>query len=214
MRLPIIVLFLLSATCIKAQLSIFNLSLTDSTQNIFYIGVDNIIKISGKQYDPVKHHTRIIGGGGTLLKKAKGVYIVKVQNETDHCQVWLSENNKSVFKQNYVVRKVGNIVHNYGGSIDSTATIDQLLATPFLFIGIPNSYFKHDFTITSFSAVFMKKDSDSTTTITASGNLITSEQKEIIKKLSPGDSIVFEKIYCVGPDNRRRLRTPIIIKIK
>ena len=214
MRLSIILLFLLSAMCINAQLSISNLSLTDTSQNIFYIGAVNIIKISGKQYDPVKHHTVIMGGGGTLLKKGKGVYIVRVRDETDDCKIWITENNKPVSKHNFRVRKIGNVVHNYGGSIDSTATIDELLSTPFLYIGIPGSYYKHNFTITSFSAVFMTKDSDSITNTTATGNLLTTEQKELIKKLSSGDLIVFERIYCVGPDNRRRLRTPIVINIK
>ena len=213
MRLPIIVLFLLSATCIKAQLSIFNLSLTDSTQNIFYIGVDNIIKISGKQYDPVKHHTRIIGGGGTLLKKAKGVYIVKVQNETDHCQVWLSENNKSVFKQNYVVRRIGEGIVRYGGLKDSNASVNQLLANPFIFVDIPGSYYKPNINITSFAATFIGSDFDSLVTV-STGARLTTEQIETVKKLRSGNRIYFNNIYALGPDSRRRKLSPFTITIK
>ena len=213
MRLSIIVLFLLSAMCIKAQLSISNLSLTDTSQHIFYIGVDNIIKISGKQYNPVKHQTAIIGGGGTLLKKGKGVYIVKVQNETDHCQIWISENKKSVFRQNYIVRKVGDIVVSYGGLKDSTATVSQLLANPFLYIDIPGSFYKHNYSITSFSAIFINRDADSVRA-SAVGNLLTTEQKELIKKLLPGNKILFDQIYAISPDGRRRKLQPFIITVK
>lgn len=98
-------IILLSPVFLNAQISIINRSLTDTTQNIFYLGVDNIITISGKQYDPVKQHTVIMGGGGTLHKMEKGVYAVRVQEETDNCQVWITENNKPVFKQIIIAEK-------------------------------------------------------------------------------------------------------------
>lgn len=212
LRITLILFLSLSTFFAFSQVNIINHSLTDTSQNIFYVGVDNLIKISGKQYDYRKQSVSIKGGGAELIPRGIGIFIVKVQTETDVCRMWINENGKSIFKKDFICRKVGDIVHNYGGSIDSVATIDQLLANPFLYIGIPGSYYKQTFSITSFSAIFMNKDSDSTTS--ATGNLITAKQKELIKKLLPGDLIVFERIYCIGPDSRRRLLTPIIIYIK
>ena len=58
--------------------------------------------------------------------------------------------------------------------------------------------------------------SDKTDSLSVPGdrNMLSSKQKEMIKKLQPGDAIVFEDIYCLGPDKRRRKLTPFIIEIK
>ena len=207
------VLFVLSAMCIKAQVSISNLSLTDTSQNIFYIGVENVIKISGKQYDPAIHKLAIMGGGGTLLKKEKGVYIVRVQDETHDCNISIRVNNKGVSKHHFRVRKIGDIVARYGGLKDSTATVNYLLANPFIYVDIPGSYYKHNINITSFSATFIGGDFDSLVTV-STGTRLTTQQIEIIKKLKSGNKIYFNNIYAVGPDSRRRKLSPFTIIIK
>ena len=207
-----IALFLLFTFCIKAQLSISNLSLTDTSQNIFYIGVDNRIRISGERYSPLNQSLSITGGGATIAG-LMGNYIIRVQNETDNCQIWIKENAKTVFKQSFFVRKVGDVVVRYGGLKDSTATVNQLLANPFLYIDIPGSYYKHNYLITSFSAIFIFRDLDSMQTL-ASGNLLTTEQIELIKKLIAGNKILFDQIYAVSPDGQRRKLKPFTLTIQ
>lgn len=198
---------------LNAQITISNLSLTDTTQNIFYIGIDNTIKISGKQYDPANQKHVIMGGGGTLQKKEKGVYIVRVQEETDDCKIWITLNNRPVSKHHFRVRKIGDYVVRYSGLKDSIATINQLLINPFIYVDIPGSYYKHNINITSFSATFIIHSVDSLETLSTS-NRLTAEQIETIKKLIPGNKIYFNNIYAVSPDGRRRRLTSFTITIK
>ena len=212
MRSSIITILLLSSLLIKAQITITNHSLTDTSQNIFYIGVDNLIKISGKQYKPLEQ-SLVIKGGGASMGGVGGTYIVKVQKETDDCSMWVNGNGKTIFKKDFRVRVVGDIVVRYGGLKDSIATINQLLTNPFLFIEIPESYYKHNFQITSFTATFISQELDSLKTYLV-GNMLSTEQKELIKKLRTGDKIFFDQIYALGPDSRRRKLKSFTITIR
>jgi hypothetical protein len=63
-----------------SQVNIINHSLTDTSQNIFYVGVDNLIKISGKQYDYLKQSVSIKGGGAELIPRGKGTIHCKSAN--------------------------------------------------------------------------------------------------------------------------------------
>ena len=214
MRRTTFILFLsLSSFFAFSQVNISNYSLTDSSQNIFYVGVDNLIKISGNQYDYLKQSVSIKGGGAKLIPGGIGTFIVKVQTETDDCRIWINENGKVIFKKDFIVRTVRDIVVRYGGLKDSIATINQLLANPFLFIDIPESYYKHNFQVTSFTATFINQGLDSLKTYSV-GNLLTTEQKELIKKLKTGDKIFFDQLYALGPDSRKRKLKSFTITIK
>src|SRR5262245_33603372 len=123
-----IIFFLFSASpSLRSQIVISNLSLTDTTQNFFYIGVENKIHVTGKDYDPVKGKFTVAGGGCYFKYLGKGNYVYICEMETDDCTVRYSENGKLVFKQNFKCRKVGDITARYGGLKDSIATVNQLL---------------------------------------------------------------------------------------
>ena len=132
-RSAIIIFLLIISSSLRSQIIISNVSLTDTTQNIFYIGVENVLKISGKEYRPLSQSVAIKGGDVELIPRGIGTYILKVQKETDSCQMWIGTNKKIIFKKNFICRKVGDIVVRYGGLNDPIATVNQLLANPFLF---------------------------------------------------------------------------------
>ncbi|HEY5774078.1 MAG TPA: GldM family protein, partial [Chitinophagaceae bacterium] len=96
---------------------------------------------------------------------------------------------------------------------DSAASINEILINPFLHLFRENCFYKKEFTITSFRAMFIGYDSDSLNTY-AMGNLLTQEQIDLIKKLRRSDIIYFNEIYAFGPDSRRRKLTPFIIIIE
>ena len=212
MKTCMILLSLLFSFSLRSQIVITNLSLTDTTQNIFYIGVDNVVKISGKEYKPLNQSVVITGGGATMTG-LMGDHIIKVQKETDECSMWIYENRKRIFEKKFICRTIGDVIVRYGGLNDSIATVNQILANPFLFIDIPGSYYKHNYHITSFTAIFISHDLDSLRTFSV-GNLLTDDQKELIKKLNSGDKIFFDQIYALSPDDRRRKLKPFIIIVK
>ena len=207
-----IIHFLLFSLDSKSQITISNHSLTDTTQNIFYIGIDNLIKISGEQYNISERSMTITGGGATISGVGR-TYIIKVQKETDDCRITIYVNRKRIFEKKFICRKIGDIVVKCGGLNDSIATVNQVLANPFLFIDIPGSYYKHNYSIGSFNSVFISHDFDSLRTFSV-GNLLSDEQKELTKKLNSGDKIFFDQVYALSPDSIRRKMKSFLITIK
>ena len=200
---------------LNAQISIINRSLIDSTQNILYIGVDNILKISGKQYDPVKQHTVIMGGGGTLQKKEKGVYTLRVEEETDNCQIWVTEKNKPVFKQNYRCRIIeGNPIARLGGVRDSFATIEQIVTSPSLIVEIPGTFYKQQCKVISFALSMDCQIFEDMWHEEITGHIIPEGAISRIRKVRKGSGIFFDNIYAVSTDGRRRKLKPFMITIK
>lgn len=61
-------IFLFFTTVSHGQINIINQSLTDSSRNFLYIGVDNRISITGSADN---YSMAISGGGGTILKDGK-----------------------------------------------------------------------------------------------------------------------------------------------
>jgi len=119
-----------------------------------------------------------------------------------------------IFKQNFRCKKINSdITPKYAGIKDSVASVNQLLANPFLYVDLPGCYYKSNFYITSFTATFIGGDLDSLKTY-AVGNLLTNEQKELIKKLNTGNKIYFDQIYSLSPDSRRRKLKSFTITIK
>lgn len=215
-RSAIAILIMLPTLSAKTQqFTISKLSLTDTTQNIFYIGVDNLIKISGKQYDPTKQHIVIMGGGGTLHKKETGVYIVRVQEETDNCHIWITENKKPVFKQNYRCRKIeGDPIARLTGVKDSFATIEQIVTSPTVVVEIPGTFYKHQCKVISFALSMDCQIFEDMWHEEITGHIIPEGAISRIKKVRKDSGIFFDNIYAVSADGRRRKLKPFRITIK
>ena len=199
--------------CIKAQVSISNLSLTDTSQNIFYIGVDNTIRISGEDYNSTKQGLAILGGGGTLFKKSPGLYTVKVKYQTDDAHLLIMENHKSVFKKNFKVRNLGfPPIASLNGFKDTIITLSQLLVNPILQISIPDCFYKLDFSVLSYKATFKQREKK--TSIIVNKNELTEKHREILGRLSTGDKIYFEEIVATTGSFQNIKCLPFEITIK
>ena len=108
------------------------------------------------------NHIRVIPG--FFQKNTELVDLRTNQNRTFNTVLMdrgTRENRKLIFKKNFFCREMGDLVLRYGGLKDSIATISQLLANPFLYLGIPGSYYKHNLNITSFTATFIGNKFDS-----------------------------------------------------
>ena len=66
---------------------------------------------------------------------------------------------------------------------------------------IENFPLKLTYTVTRFKVVGTDDNGD-LITLTATGNLFTSQIKNMIRAQKPGDIITVEDIYCTGPDGR------------
>ena len=195
MRTWLIIVPLLSSLFIKAQITISTLSLTDTSQNIFYVGVDNFIKISGKQFSHLNQSVVITGGGGMMIPKGLGTYIIRVQKETDNCSMWINENGKRIFKKDFKVRNLGFPPQaNINGYKDTAIALSQLLADPVLQILIPDCLYQLSFSVSSYKAVI--RHGKESIEMTVSKNKMTGEQLKMLNDLEAGDEIFFHEIIA------------------
>ena len=209
MKLIVFNLFTILSVTTYSQVKIINESLTDSSKNIFYIGVDNWIRTS--VFDN-NYSITITKGCGTIQETRKGNYIVRVSAITDLCELFLLKGTKNILRKSYLVRTIGDPVATLSGIRDTTVSRNRILLNPFLSIVIPNCFYQHNIQVVSFTAIFIN-DRDSLTT-NANGNLLSQEQIRLVKEANPGSNIYFDNIRGHGADDRTRKFPPFWIKIE
>jgi hypothetical protein len=209
MKLIGVSLFTILSATAYGQINIINESLTDDSKNIFYIGVDNRIRIS--VFDD-NYSMAITGGGGTIQKTGKGQYVVRVTAVTDLCELFVLKGTRNIFRKPYVVRTINDPVATLSGIRDTTVSRNRILLNPNLSIVIPNCYFRFNYRVVSFSASFIN-DQDSITTF-SNGNILSPEQINLVKNAVTGSNIYFDNIRGMGADDRTRKFYPFWIKIQ
>ncbi|HMK25752.1 MAG TPA: GldM family protein [Chitinophagaceae bacterium] len=195
-----------------SQFNIISLKLTDTTKNIFYIGYDNPIRVSGKGISG-NYQVEISGAAGSLYKDKENFnqYFVRVV-APGMCSITIKQNGKKVFYEEFNAEILADPVATLSGIRDTTVSRNRILLNPFLSVVIPNCFYQHNIRISSFRATFINAG-DSIPTI-AGGNLLSQEQLGLVKEAEPGSKINFEDIRGNGPDGRTRKLPPFWIKIK
>jgi hypothetical protein len=205
MRQLFIVLSLFFFFNCRAQTVLTNESLVPDSPDIFYIGVDNYIKIKSDIPDPY-FVIYIKGGGGMIIKVAAYNYIIRVEKK-DSCIVAVYDNRKrkSLLVKNYTTDFIPAGFATLNGLTDTTASKNRIRLNSSLRIVLPNCYYKHDYQVSSFDAILIN-NSDSIKT-NASGYQLTKEQLNLINELTTGDKILFDNIR-VTSSNARITRVP------
>ncbi len=213
MRSIIICVLFTAAIKTSAQINIICPKLIDTTLNYFYIGVDNPIKVVGKNVSD-NNIVSISGGGASLTKISANNYIVRATTITDDCRIVIIEKTgKVILKKDFKVKVIGDLVAGLDGLRDTTLSKSRILLNPFLSITIPGCYYKMDFQIISFMSSF-DIERDSIINTIATGNFLTPEQIDLVKKAESGSMITFEDLKVIGPDGRTRKLVPFLIKIQ
>jgi hypothetical protein len=213
MKLFFICVLATFSAIVNGQISISNLSLTDSTLPYFYIGVDNYIRISGKEFKEANSAIRVSGGGASILKESANRFIIRVNAITDDCRVWITnENGTTIAKKTFKVRIIPEAFATLNGKKNDTVSKKEILLSPFLKMIIPNCFLKLNYQITSFSVTLVSNGDH--ILIATKGNTLSLEQKKAIEKLQPSDTILFKEIRVGGPDDGFRYPLSFWIQIK
>ena len=191
-----------------SQVNIINRSLTDSSLRIAYIGVDNFLELKGMK---ISDDVKVISSQGNVTKTNTN-FTLRVPF-CDSIFITVQKKGRQILKEKFKCDQLYDPILQLGAIKDSVASVKEILINPFLRFFRENCFYKKQFMITNFTAVFISQELDSLNTY-AVGNLLTSEQKELIKKLKTGDKTLFDQIYALGPDSRRRKLSPFTITIK
>lgn len=201
-------LVLLAPFILKGQISIFNISLRDTTKNELYLGCENIIHIPG--INTSSDDVFVKASIGKLKKNATGKYYyereshVKYDIKTDTISIY--KKGKSIFKQVFEMKIIPyeDAYFQFGGKRDSILTVRDILTSPFVKYTIPPSnykdYKKIDYpSVSKFTITIISKNQNRYVfKEPIGGGILYYNYKDEIRKLQSGDRIILEDIVIVG----------------
>ncbi len=176
--------------------------------NVFYIGLDNPVTITGTGKTI---SATISGAGGRLIGTGNGTYNVKVTKRGD-ARITVSADGKTMGTKKFRCLPVPDPYAVVGGKKAGMISKSSLLAQKYVKAKLENFVYDVKFTVTEFTV--SATISGFTQEIRASGGTITGQQKGLIKDLKRGDKVYFEKIKARAPDGSIRSLGSVIFKIK
>ena len=146
-----------------SQIDIINQSLTDSSQKILYAGTENVIVVKGLENTSYK--INITGSGAFINKIENNIYAVRVITSKEICEISITKNNKNVFRKSFTVKEIESwLAATIGGFKDTIIRKERIFINPFISIIIPGSYYRHNYKVISFNAIFIQNGGSSITT--------------------------------------------------
>ncbi|OFY77002.1 MAG: hypothetical protein A2281_00695 [Bacteroidetes bacterium RIFOXYA12_FULL_38_20] len=182
---------------------------------VFYIGVDNPVKVSAAGIPPDK--VQAVGQGCTLSPKGNGEYIARVKAGKE-CFVSVSGEvggkNMSFGREKFIIKRIPDPIPGIGGRKNGEGIArSSLAAGSFIYARRPDGFdFECTFKVLSFS---LSVDVGGTTKEEkANGAAITGGQAQLISKVKIGGNVVFKNIKAVGPDGEVRNLTPLVFSLQ
>ena len=191
-------------------------AISPTKMNVFYIGVDNPVDISVAGAAPTAVTATISGGGGSIINKGQGHYIVKVASGNE-CTVNVSiksdkGTSKSMGGTKFRVKKVPSPQASYAGVVgDGKVSKGELLAAGGVIPKLEDFVFDLPFPVVSWNmSVFVN---GGYADYTAQGPGATAAMKEILGKAKSGQKVLIEEVRVKCPDGVRKI-TGCVLKIK
>ncbi|MEW6469854.1 MAG: GldM family protein [Bacteroidota bacterium] len=202
-------LLTLSPLALVSQVDIVNISLTDSTLNYLYIGVNNKVRVTGTDGD-----LGMTSSSGKVVKdSASGIFYVTEHVFTiDTLKVY--RNGQLILAKDFITQKVNTPRALLSGLKDSTATLVQIVPNPVLTVHIPNCEYNFSASVSSFKVSFYRKTGALLKSYEVKGNKMSGEHLVVLKQLMPGDKIKFSDIKVSGTDTSVLFVKPLTVTIK
>lgn len=191
-----------------------SLSVSATKMNVFYIGVDNPVSISAGGVSPDQISPTISNG---TISRNGNEWVVRpasVGNATVSVSAKLGDRQKSMGSVEYRVKNVPNpeafIANTNGGLVNR----DLLLASSAIIPRMPPDFeFNLNFVIVSFSFSGTAKGGD-ITDFPGSGNTLTPQMRDFIKRARSREKIILENIMAKGPDGKTRRLNSIVLTLQ
>lgn len=153
-RLLLFILFLLSLTG-KAQINIYNVSLTDSTKGFLYRGFNNRINIYGiDDYSNVKVISNLKDFRFRKDSTTVNSYIL-IPSWEKNDTIKILKNDSILFLKRFECLSISYFKAIYGKTEDTILTKNEIISNPYLNIILPNCYYKHNSFIVRFNVNYI-----------------------------------------------------------
>jgi gliding motility-associated protein GldM len=193
-----------------------SMAVSPTKMNVFYIGVENPVDISVAGAAPTDVNATITGGGGSIINKGQGHYIVKVTSGNE-CSVNVSiksknGTSKSMGAMKFRVKKVPSPQASFAGVVgDGKVSKGELMNAGGVIPKLDDFVFDLKFPVVSWNmSVFVN---GAYADYTAQGAGATSAMKELLAKVKPGQKVLIEEVKVQCPDGVRKI-TGCVLKVK
>ncbi len=196
----------------SAQITTCQLSLTDSTKDILYLGIANRICIKN-----LPENCKVVFEGKTLEpdKNSTSDLSFYELNVVDKNDVTLHVNNagKEIYKKTFTLKYLTNPRLQLGIVKETSATVAEILAAPFLHFSPIGEFLKpsYNFNIHDYVIIIIRNHNLNRYRMNArnlkerfSGVQFEQKITDEIRTLKNGDEIMFEDIHAYGPDGVTR----------
>ena len=184
-----------------------SMTVSPTKMNVFYMGLNNPVSISAPGISA--NNIIVSMTNGTIQKGAEG-YFVRPEKVNVPAVISVSAmidgQSKLIGSTDFRVKPVPDPLAYVAGKVDGQISLTELQGNDGIVARIPEFDFEMKFIVTSFvvSTTLQGFTVDKPTT----GNRFSAEQKELIKRLKPGNRLYFESIVAKGDDGTvRRLPT-------
>ena len=192
-----------------------SMAVSPTKMNVFYIGVENPVDISVAGAAPTDVVATMSGGGGSIINKGQGHYIVKVTSGNEcsvNVAVKTKTGSKSMGAMKFRVKKVPSPQASYAGVVgDGKVSKGELMNAGGVIPKLEDFVFDLKFPVVSWNmSIFIN---GVYADYTAQGASATGQMKDILGKVKPGQKVLIEEVKVQAPDGVRKI-TGCVLKIK
>jgi hypothetical protein len=200
---------------VSAQVDIKNNKLTDPNIKILYIGIDNVIEVTGlTNFDKLELHSSTGQVTQNEWNKTPNTFLVTT-GYSNFDTLRLYQNKVLILSRIYEIKSINKPIPQLGNILDSVATIKQILKNPKLNIIIPECLFNPHFYATKFNLTLLNANGDTLIPFDRTeGSHLTKTQIRAIQKLRMGDKISFTRISITCPNCSNLILKPYTIYIE
>jgi hypothetical protein len=218
-RLISILFFLFPFICFS-QVNIINRSLTDSSLNIAYLGIDNVIELTGYK-DSGK--LNFSATNGSIRNLGQNRYLLN-PDKPGECIVSFQKKDQKIISKIFKVDSLPKPAARFNKSYDSTSQypginaiymkFNDFLSSPSLLVYYPNSFYNHDCKVTKFHITFDSLNPNLITEFIINDNKLSEKHIEAFKKYKNGCYVAVDmiEISCAGSSSKKI--DPPIFQIK
>lgn len=205
MRHQILIGVLLIPAIVSSQVRIQNLTLTVPDTNIFYIGIDNHIKISGlKDYSQCK---LLIGGEVYSEDLEEGVVFRTAT--MGKVEVKVVSKSKTLLIREFNRQLLPWPKSSLTFFADTVLSINSIRANPKVVVYLPNCVARLTYRVIAFKVDLIANNGSYTESFDILSDQLPSD---ILGRLQSGDKLRFYELRVVGPDDARYSSFEISVK--
>jgi len=201
-----------------------NVICSPTAMNVMYMGIPNPLDVSVPGISPDKIRIKVVNGTFSTekVKNSKGQnfrgnWAVRPSAVGKNVQIIVSSTDASGKGTQYApyefrVKALPKPEARFAGKNSGTVSKNTAVAQQGVFAVLPDFDFDLQYNITGFTVLYSDRMGDFEQP--SSGSNLTSQQKELLGRLTRGKYLTIKDIKALGPDGKTTDLSPILLKIE